>query len=245
MQAFLPNGYRFTVNNMLNQHLYLVNEISEIIAILVIGILLTIFCSYIKYFITSRFWKISSYILMLVIILGSFSMASFIYINTFTKSPIAQPCMYSDQEFKFAAESNLYIKINDSYGLKNNEPKTRLDNTEYPYDIYISDDFDVYHDGLNHNRDADETNSRHYIGSMNHGKFKPNNTQFAAIFYKYTQYIKQNHLDNKFKKCAYFEYDARYMTNDHKPQIVLTNHKDTVLHFKDNATVKQLEVVKN
>lgn len=241
---FLPNGYRFIVNNMQNSQHYLSKL--HIILVLVILIMLILFISVligIHTPNTSACVRKVSLICLTTAMLSGLVIVGTIYQNNFSRTPWFVDEYYTEQRFKLADHSNLYITMHGKI------PKTRLDKVQYPYEIHLSDDFNM--DKLEKNDDDswdlndNRINDLYYIGSVNNGKLKLQQSTIAAIFYKYAQYINQHHLAAKFKKCAYLEYDSRYMSTNNKPQVVLTNHKDTVLHMNENATVEQTNVVQN
>ena len=233
---FLPNGYRFIVNNMQDSQRYFSKL--HIILVFVILIMLILFISVLIGIhipnITICARKVS-FICLTTAILSGLVIVGTVYQNNFSRTPLFVDEYYTEQHFKLANRSNLFITMHGQI------PKTYLDKTQYPYEIHLSDDFDMNKLEKNDNNSSD----LNYIGSVNNGKLKLQQSTIATIFYKYIQYINQHHLATKFKKCIYLEYDSRYISTNNKPQVVLTNHKDTILHMNENAAVEQTNVVQN
>lgn len=235
MQTFLPNNYSFSINNLINPTSYFIKLTVPIIIVSIIMLVMTIIILLMMHI--SKSHKIWHGISLGIILLTGSIFIYGIYRNGFSQNPVDLPSLYTSQKFKIANKSNLYVKMNYDSQL---HPKTQLDNNRYPYDIYLSHNFD-----LNKLEQKVNDSEEYHIGTVSNGKLKCNNTVIAPIFYKYYAYIKQHHLEQKFRECAYLEFDPRYMTKTMKSQVVLSNHKDTVLHFEDNTVVKQSRVTKN
>lgn len=236
---FLPNGYRFIVNNMQDSQHYL-SKLHFILVSVILIMLIIFILAIIGIYIPNTTASVRKRKILLLCstaaILSGLVIVNTVYQNNFSRTPLSVDDYYTKQHFKLADHSNLFITMHGKI------PKTRLDKAQYPYEIHLSDDFDI--DKLEKDLETDDDGS-YYIGSVSNGKLKPQPSTIAGIFGKYVQYINQHHLADKFKKCAYLEYDSRYVSTDNKPQVVLTNHKDTVLHLKDTSIVEQANVVNN
>lgn len=69
------------------------------------------------------------------------------------------------------------------------------------------------------------------LGTMDHGKFKPEKSEIGATFANYQKYIKQHHLENHFKQKMIFINSNKYLTNDYQASLVLIGDNDYALHL--------------
>ena len=93
------------------------------------------------------------------------------------------------------------------------------------------------------------TKYTHYLGKMDHGKFKPAHSNTSATFANYQKYIVQNHLENHFKKQMIFVMSKKYLTPQYKPSLVLIGDDNYTLHLKQakkiNDKLDNSEIVAN
>lgn len=69
------------------------------------------------------------------------------------------------------------------------------------------------------------------LGTMDHGKFKPEKSEIGTTFANYQKYIKQHHLENHFKQQMIFVNSNKYLTNDYQSSLVLIGDKNYTLHL--------------
>lgn len=93
------------------------------------------------------------------------------------------------------------------------------------------------------------SNYAHYLGMMDHGKFKPAHSNTSATFANYQKYIVQNHLEDHFKKQMIFVKSKKYLTPKYKPSLVLIGDDNYTLHLKQakkiNDKLDNSEIVAN
>lgn len=93
------------------------------------------------------------------------------------------------------------------------------------------------------------TKYAHYLGKMDHGKFKPAQSNTSVTFANYQKYIVQNHLENHFKKQMIFVMSKNYLTPQYKPSLVLIGDDNYTLHLKQakkiNDKLDNSEIVAN
>lgn len=89
----------------------------------------------------------------------------------------------------------------------------------------------------------------HYLGTMDHGKFKPAQTNMGATFANYQKYIVQHHLEPHFKKQMIFVKSKKYLTPKYQPSLVLIGDNNYTLHLKQakliNAKLDNDAIVAN
>lgn len=234
MQTFLPSGYSFSPDKLLDpelipriQRMRYANGMNLFAylrpfewAIFIIGsiFLLLIFLMYINvYSENKKVISAESFIAGFFWISWNIIMLAIMSYRDFYK-PKQE---YYTATFEYSPKSNLHVKMtNDKF-----KPKSINDQKECSYIICASDDTE--------------------LGKMNQGKFMPFTSKRASTFYKYYTYINKHHLEDKFAKKVVFKKDDRYTTTYANSQWILTNNKDTVLHLKDNSIVEQTNVVKD
>ena len=89
----------------------------------------------------------------------------------------------------------------------------------------------------------------HYLGTMDHGKFKPAQTNTGATFANYQKYIVQHHLEQHFKKQMILVKSKKYLTPKYQPSLVLIGDNNYTLHLKQakliNAKLDNNAIVAN
>ena len=75
------------------------------------------------------------------------------------------------------------------------------------------------------------------LGTMDHGKFKPEKSEIGATFANYQKYIKQHHLENHFKQKMIFINSNKYLTNDYQDSLVLIGDNDYILHLSGTKKI--------
>ena len=236
MNAFLPAGYCFSPNKLLNDFLKynIFHPVSSVriweywifaIVCLLLSIGITIHISNKKVHL-DKISKVSWYIFLVVMSSVLFVGTGYYFASTAINSdPHLYYSFYTNSAFKCADKGNLSVRMLDN----NPHPIKIDDHKPYPYKLHYDDD-----------DEGDE-----YLGTMKNGKFTPSTDGLGPTFYKYCQYIQQHKLADKFKHDATLKRDGRYQTRDGKAQWVLTNNKDVILHLVDNTSVGQAHVVEN
>lgn len=77
----------------------------------------------------------------------------------------------------------------------------------------------------------------YYLGTMDHGKFKPEKSEMGHTFAHYQKYIKQRHLENHFKNQMIFINSNNYLTNDYQSSLILIGDNDYTLHLSGTKKV--------
>ena len=71
----------------------------------------------------------------------------------------------------------------------------------------------------------------YYLGMMDHGNFKPANSQIGHAFANYQKHVIQHHLENHFKQQTIFINSNKYLINDYQSSLVLIGDKNYTLHL--------------
>lgn len=248
MQTFLPSGYNFSLNQLINFNDYQNGITTKIIILSIISIIFGLIAGIIAISVLRdvhndhKHGK-AGFETSLFSILGVISVCMMIVCFSFV--PIFQNDLHTEdfieQDFCYpVTNSNLVIRcigtnnivnnlVNDVSGkrISTNIPQSIHDKGEYPYELYVK-----------------KADSKYYLGTMKNNIFRPAKTYIASVFYKYIQYAQGHHLENKFKQNMYFIQNNKYLSGN-KVQWILTNNHDTDLHLVDNTTVKESKITTN
>ena len=77
----------------------------------------------------------------------------------------------------------------------------------------------------------------YYLGTMDHGNFKPAKSETGHAFAKYQKYIKQHHLENHFKQQMIFIDSNKYLTNNYQASLILIGDKNYTLHLSGTKKI--------
>lgn len=265
MKTILPTYFVFSKANSLYQepkpvHNFITDHETVImILILIIIIALGLICD--KYEQELERHKIVKFLIVgAIIILACIDINPFYNFpkrNAFSQNAITQ--LYNDHGFKLANTNLIALPAKltaDSYHDQSltNISKRVAQNKKVKrsqYAIYVNTN--CLKLDLKKDKSAADDNllvkNSYYLGTMDHGKFKPAHSGIGTIFANYQKYIYQNHLEKHFKKQLSFVNSNKYLTPDYQPSLVLIGDHNYTLHLagtkKINSKLDPNKIVVN